>query len=451
MTNYNDTPAYMGGASGGGGLDIPGWLNSLFGGKKNQDQGFAGTNNPAPAQYTTPSYMSGASGGSADIKAAPSGGGFDQGVSGTFDPNPASSLMPSASTAQAPQQQGNRMIDGILAAINNKDPYDSGPYMANLDQARSAQLAAIADAENRTNQNFDQSDQAIGNIYAKGKQDTLADNQTLKDNNANLVGGLNNMYSGAVQGLQDDRHKEMQDQTEMLKSLGIQQAGMGDAGQTQTKAIANASQNQQAAVDKAMQYGGADLTANTARADGLISEGSARQAALRSQLSGVLGQLDSKKLDINNQYEQNAMQARNQSYQDNLSKMSGLYGMYDKELTRADDRYKTDQNSRVQSALIAAQGRQAGSNNNMDDAANYVNSKGGNGTQYVSAYAKAVAGASTPAGMQPTDTDILRSMMQVDPKLDLNLALATIQNAKASSKYNSPNTMFSGMLGSTLQ
>jgi hypothetical protein len=323
--------------------------------------------------------------------------------------------------------------------------------MANLDQARSAQLAAIADAENRTNQNFDQSDQAIGNIYAKGKQDTLADNQTLKDNNANLVGGLNNMYSGAVQGLQDDRHKEMQDQTEMLKSLGIQQAGMGDAGQTQTKAIANASQNQQAAVDKAMQYGGADLTANTARADGLISEGSARQAALRSQLSGVLGQLDSKKLDINNQYEQNAMQARNQSYQDNLSKMSGLYGMYDKELTRADDRYKTDQNSRVQSALIAAQGRQAGSNNNMDDAANYVNSKGGNGTQYVSAYAKAVAGASTPAGMQPTDTDILRSMMQVDPKLDLNLALATIQNAKASSKYNSPNTMFSGMLGSTLQ
>jgi hypothetical protein len=325
--------------------------------------------------------------------------------------------------------------------------------MQNLDAARASSLKAIAGAEDRTNANFNTSNQAIGNIYAKGKQDTLADNNVLKSNNADLVGGLNSMYAGATKGLQDDRHKEMADQVAMDQALGIQQAGLGTAGQTQTKAIANASQAQQASVDKALQYGGADLTENTARADGLISEGASRQAALRSQLAGVLGQLDSKKIDVDNTYQNNAMQARNQAYQDNLSKMSALYGMYDKELTRSDNRYKTDQNSRTQAALITAEGKLAanggsggGGQTNIQDANNFVQSQGFNPADYNNAYSGAILDAGTPAGMQPTETDLLKGMIAKNPHLDITQAVQYIRNAANSSKYNSPNNNGIAML-----
>jgi hypothetical protein len=461
----------MGGATGGGGqgggLDIPGWLNSLFGHKNgNQDQsgGYAGTGNPAPAQYTTPAYMSGATGGgNADIgsSGADSGanalkalsGGFNQSSYAAPESLSAVNTVPHDDITGGQQGQQNPMIAGILAAINNQSPYDSGPYMQNLDAARASSLKAIAGAEDRTNANFNTSNQAIGNIYAKGKQDTLADNNVLKSNNADLVGGLNSMYAGATKGLQDDRHKEMADQVAMDQALGIQQAGLGTAGQTQTKAIANASQAQQASVDKALQYGGADLTENTARADGLISEGASRQAALRSQLAGVLGQLDSKKIDVDNTYQNNAMQARNQAYQDNLSKMSALYGMYDKELTRSDNRYKTDQNSRTQAALITAEGKLAanggsgsGGQTNIQDANSFVQSQGGNPADYNNAYSGAIMDAGTPAGMQPTETDLLKGMMAKNPHLDLTQAIQYIRNASNASKYNSPNNSGIAML-----
>jgi hypothetical protein len=459
----------MSGATGGGGLDIPGWLNSMFGRKNNnQDQsgGYVGTGNPAPAQYTTPAYMSGATGGgNADIgsSSADSGanalkalsGGFNQSSYGT--PTSIADPTNTGTTGADPlgQQQGqqNPMIAGIIAAMNSQSPYDSGPYMQNLDAARASSLKAIAGAEDRTNANFNTSNQAIGNIYAKGKQDTLADNNVLKSNNANLVGGLNSMYAGATKGLQDDRHKEMADQVAMDQALGIQQAGLGDAGKTQTQAIVNASQAQQASVDKALQYGGADLTENTARADGLITEGASRQAALRSQLAGVLGQLDSKKIDVDNTYQNNAMQARNQSYQDNLSKMSALYGMYDKELTRSDNRYKTDQNSRTQAALITAEGKLAanggsgsGGQTNIQDANSFVQSQGGNPADYNNAYSGAIMDAGTPAGMQPTETDLLKGMMAKNPHLDLTQAIQYIRNASNASKYNSPNNSGIAML-----
>lgn len=331
----------------------------------------------------------------------------------------------------APQQdQGSGILEMLKAAINNPGAYDAGPYMANLDQARSASLKAIADTRNQTQSNFDQSNAAIGGIYAKGKQDTLADNQVLKDNNAGLVGGLKGMYEGATQSLQADRTKEMSDKADMMSRLGIQGGGLGSAGETQTHAIADASQNSQAAQDKALQYGGADVSANTARAEGLISEGSGRQAQLRSQLSGILGQLSGKELDINNQYAQSSMQARNQAYQDNLSKISSLYGMYDKEQSRAQSQQNSILKSPVIAKLLAGGSSGANSMTGLEGANNLISQQGANPQDYNSAYSDAIMGAQTVPGTDPTDGQLLAEM--VNKGMDRNLALSYIRAAKQS-------------------
>ena len=198
--------------------------------------------------------------GNADVRAAPvrpmSVGNADGSSTAGIGLNP----------SPGPQAGGGQdIIDMLRQAIDASNVGDN-PYMSGLNEARSASLKAIADTRNTTNANFQQSNDAIGGIYAKGKQDTLADNQILKDNNANLVGGLGAMYGGEVKSLQDDRSKAMNEKTDMLQRLGIQGAGLGTTGDVQTKAIADASASQQSAQDKALQYGGADLTANTARA-----------------------------------------------------------------------------------------------------------------------------------------------------------------------------------------
>lgn len=424
--------AYADGPSGS--EDANDWLGNLFKpvGKWFNDKAAANNKNIANT-WGNPDFYAGnvGRGGSADIKQAPVGD-FSGGSTGSFDPT---SMVP---TSNQQPQQSDPMLDMLRDAINNPNPYSSGPYMANLDAARSASLKNIADTRDSTNKNFEASNAAVGGIYAKGKQDTLADNSILKDNNANLVGGLNGMYSNAISTLQGDRTKEMSDKADMMNRLGIQAGGLGTAGDTQTQAIANASQNQQAAADKALQYGGADLTANTARADGLISEGAGRQAQLRSQLSGILGQLSNKELDINNQYAQNSMQAANQGYQDNLSRMSALYGMKDKQQTYDQNNRKIDANSRVMVQAMKGPGGSAGGQTNMQDANDYVASQGGNPSDYNNAYTGAVMDTGTPAGMQPTEHDLLQAMMAKNKGLDLNQALAYIRNASNASKYNSP-------------
>jgi hypothetical protein len=133
--------------------------------------------------------------------------------------------------------------------------------------------------------------------------------------------------------------------------------------------------------------------------------------------------------------------------------MSALYGMYDKELTRSDNRYKTDQNSRTQAALITAEGKLAanggsgsGGQTNIQDANSFVQSQGGNPADYNNAYSGAIMDAGTPAGMQPTETDLLKGMMAKNPHLDLTQAIQYIRNASNASKYNSPNNSGIAML-----
>jgi hypothetical protein len=350
-------------------------------------------------------------------------------------------------TTPAAQSPNDSLIQGLLAAMNNPNPYDSGPYMQNLDAARSQSLAAIAGARDRTNSNYATSNQNIGDMYNMGKNDTLAQSGALAQSNANLVGGVNGMYDNAINTLQGDRTKEMSDKADMMSRLGIQQAGLQDAGSSQTQAIQNASTRQQAANQQALNYGAADQTANTARANAFTSEGASRQADLRSQLSNVLGQLDSKELDVNNQYAQNAMSARNQAYQDNLSRISALYGMYDKAQTLDLNKQKSVLNSRLLTQFAKdGSGTGSGAGNsmtNIQDANNFVAANGGNPQDYNSAYTGSILDyANSPqASITPSASEsaLLNAMHAKNPSLDLNQALAYIRNASNSSKYNSPN------------
>lgn len=335
---------------------------------------------------------------------------------------------------------GNSMMDQLRAAIDGLSSSSNSPYMANLDAARSASLKNIADARGQVQGNFDQSNAAIGGLYAKGKIDTLADGDILKSSNANLVGGLNGMYGGAIEGLQNDRSKELGEKTEMLQRLGIGAAGLGSAGDTQTKAIADATQNQTAAGSKALEYGASDLTANTARASGMVSEGAGRQAALRSQLAGILGQLSNKELDVNNQYATNSMNASNQDYQDKLSRIQALYGMYDKEQTRGDNMQKTLLNSKVIAQAMKGGSGGSGAMTNIDDANSYASSQGQNPGDYNSAYSDAVMNAPGVPGSPQTEQQLLQYMHSKRPDLDVNQLIAYVRNASNSSKYNTPTS-----------
>jgi hypothetical protein len=82
----------------------------------------------------------------------------------------------------------------------------------------------------------------------------------------------------------------------------------------------------------------------------------------------------------------------------------------------------------------------SGGQTNLQDANDFVASQGGNPADYNNAYTGAIMDAGTPAGMQPTETDILKAMHNKNPNLDLNQAIQYIRNASNASKYNTPTT-----------
>jgi hypothetical protein len=328
---------------------------------------------------------------------------------------------------------GESQIAALLKQMLGGGMYQAGPdnpYMSGLESARSASLKALADAKGRANENFTQSNSAIGGIYEKGRRDTMDDNNVLQASNDNLVGGLDAMYDGSVKDMQDERSQVQNQRMEMAQRMGLTLGVDDGATAVQDDAIQDTMKLGTAAKDKALQYGGADIASNTARASGLIAEGSGRQAELRSQLSGILGELSNKELDINNQFANASMQATNQTYQDNLSRMQALYGMYDKEQSRASSQQNMLLKSPVIAKLLGGGGGSSANNMaNINNGASYISQQGQDPAAYENAYTDAIMGVQAMPGQSPTDQQIMMEMIKrggLDPNMVRNFV--TIQN-----------------------
>jgi hypothetical protein len=392
------------------------------------------------------------SGGSADIQqsSAPmpnysinSANPGRQGNDETLDP----SMIP-----QQPQGDVSRLI-GILQGQLNSDPYSSGPYMNAINKGYDNAYNSIESAKTNATNNAAVSTKNIQDMYQMGKNDTLAQGAGLQQNSDNLVNSINGIYGNTISGLQGDRTKEMQDRAALDQSLGIQAAGLGGAGNTQTQAIQNSQSQQQAAAKQAADYGAADQTANIGRANAFTAEGTARAGDLRTQLAGLIGQLDTKKADLGVQEAKDKTGATAQSYQDWLGRNSALLGQIDKLNTYAQNDRKIDANSRTQSAYITAMGRQGAAGNapgttNMDEANTYIKGVGGDPNAFSDAYTTALTKAANPANPAPSDAVILQGMQQANPKLPLAAALQYIKlNAKGNNQYNPGGGLSPGMMG----
>ncbi|USL89108.1 hypothetical protein SEA_CASSEROLE_26 [Arthrobacter phage Casserole] len=350
---------------------------------------------------------------------------------------PKTTAAPMAET-QAPNKL--QMILDQIGSLLNADPEQEAQGM--LAQVRSTFDGArgtLNGVRGRTNENFETSNKNIGDLYQSGRNETLQANNILQNNSNSLVTGLNGLYDGNNETLSNERDEAMAKRAEMLQRMGIQEAGMGDAGSVQSNAIEQNASNKGGAVQQALTYGASDVTTNTARANSLISEGSARQSELRNQLTQILGQLDMKEAELGTQQQQAEMEARQAAGESSNARLKELLATLESQQGMDWDREKFyTQLAADQAQNEMRYGGQSQDAFNLEDANNYVSQNGGDAGKANSAYTDAIINYQDPTGgsaPNPSESYIAKKL--VEQGLDPNLALAYARIASEKSKYNS--------------
>lgn len=215
-----------------------------------------------------------------------------------------------------------------LATIDPGD-YD---YKKAVTDAFAKAYAGLDKAANTARTNKDSSAKAVMGLAQGGSNLVKGEAKNYQKITDDTARTNNSIYSGQVAGLQADRDKELAARAEFLQKLGIQEAGLGSAGSTQTNAINEALGTQSRSADRINQYGQADQSLNNSRAQSILNEGTARQADLEGQLQKILGGIDNKRADIGAQEAQAMAQAEQQAYANQLAKFQAGVGAYDKQM-----------------------------------------------------------------------------------------------------------------------
>jgi hypothetical protein len=345
---------------------------------------------------------------------------------------------PTPDAPPADPQQVNQIAELIKTLQQNlsSDPYNSGPYVQSIQNAYGQANQALDQLSGRIQGNAATSGQAINQIYQGGIADQNAEADGINQRADQMKNGLDSSYNGAIQTAQNDRSQALNERANLLKSLGIESAGLGDTGNVQTQAVDQLNKGKVGADEKAESYRNIDLDTNKNQVYGLRGDQDKAQANLRSQLLQALTGVDTSRAQLSQQQAQAMAQAQQQSYQDWLGKNSAILGQLDKQQQYALAGQKNDIdaaknifNSRVLSSMINK--GSSGSMNPLDSADQYVSGQGGNSGVYRNAYTNAISNYQDPTGgsqPKPTDQAILNAMART-PGIDMNQALQYIRMA----------------------
>lgn len=221
--------------------------------------------------------------------------------------------------------------------LSTIDPGDYD-YKKSITDAFAKAYAGLDKAANTAKDNKANSSRAIAGLAEGGSNLVKKESATYQKITDDTARTNNSVYGGQVAGLQADRSKEVADRATFLQKLGIQEAGMGSAGSTQTSAINEALGTQARSGDRINAYGQADQSLNNSRAQSILNEGTTRQADLESQLTKILGGIEGKRSEIGVQEAQAMQQAEQQAYAQQLAKFQAGVGAYDKAI---DQDFKT--------------------------------------------------------------------------------------------------------------
>lgn len=385
--------------------------------RDNQAQSFTGQLNTPWAQQS----------GSGNV---PSDFRFDQDMAQTYGGD-------SGGNSQEAMYQG--LIDELMGKINREYAYD-GAGDKLVDEAFQGSLDALGTARTRTNDNYSTSRENIDSLTNSHVANIKgADRDAVNRIGDDLTSSYKANFGENASRLKADRAEEIALKTDMLKRLGIQDAGLGSAGEVQTAAIAENSADQAGAMQQANTYKSADLTRNVEQAQSMANAGVERQSDLRRQLDGILGGLDTQEAGVRNDISTAKLGAQ-QSDRANFQKEQGYYNdslqallsdQSNREESQRDFTYQQslDQAKFDQQAAsdAAKNGGVAGTNSAFDVVDSRIAAKGKNPTDYRTAFNEAMQSGVLDSGLGDKNSLIQQQMMKIMQKkgLDPNSTLVS--------------------------
>jgi hypothetical protein len=289
-----------------------------------------------------------------------------------------------------------------------------------IEQAYSSALGNITSARSSANQNFEKSDANIAALSA-GHVNEI---QTKDRDAVNRIGSdLQNNYAQTfdnAQGtLEADRTAQLNERGAMLQRLGIQEAGLGEAGKAQSDAIARLTENEAGAMKQAQGYQAADLVRNTEQAQSQASAGLERRGELHKQLQGILGNLDQAETELGQNKAHEKIQAYQSGRNDYNQRMSGISDSIAQIDDQVQHKTESDRDYALKLQEMANKASGAGSGGVFSAVNESLKNRGVDPSGYAQAYADV---ASTSSFNPQVNGDkklwMIQQMKKKNPKLD---------------------------------
>lgn len=209
---------------------------------------------------------------------------------------------------------------------------DDGSYNAMIDEAYGGALSAIGNARSKAQGNYQESDRVLeqltqGHVNAINGEDMDAIKQTGQTHQADTKA----IFDSAIQGEQADRQKVIDQRAEAISRYGLQESGLGNAGEVQSSAIEDFNASSADAQNMARGFQSANETLNVARAQSQAGEGVERRSSLRRDLDNILGDLDNSQATVESQKAQarlSAQQADRAAFNESQARDTDTLEMY---------------------------------------------------------------------------------------------------------------------------
>lgn len=311
-----------------------------------------------------------------------------------------------------------------------------------VDEAFAGSLAAIEKARGSAQNNFNESDAAIqGLTQGHVNEIKTVDRKAVEDNGNQLTSDLTNTYDTSKNTIAADQKAELSARAEMLQRLGIQEAGLGNAGQAQSQAMTRLTEDKGAQLGRASNYKAADLTRNTEMAAAQATEGVERRSDLRRQLDGINADLDRDTASVENSKAQARIAGTNADKEAYLKQLQ----FYSDELQNLEES-KTARDDKAYDRAFAE--REFNAKNSpkalggaLDIASQQVASLGEDPSQYADAYAQ-VSQANEYDSRAGKDkiSDTVSRMTKKNPRLTPSVALRYVMSIEnfGTDKGNTP-------------
>lgn len=311
-----------------------------------------------------------------------------------------------------------------------------------VDEAFAGSLAAIEKARGSAQNNFKESDSAIqGLTQGHVNEIKTVDRRAVEDNAKQFSGELTNTYDGAKNTIAADQKAELSARAEMLSRLGIQEAGLGNAGQAQSQAMTRLTEDKGAQLGRASTYKAADLTRNTEMAAAQATEGVERRSDLRRQLDGINADLDRDTASVENSKAQARLAGTNADKEAYLKQLefysNELKNLEESKTAREDKAYDRALTER-EFALKSAPKNVGGA---LDIADQQVRALGEDPTQYSDAYAQtAQENAYDSRSGKDKIYETVATMTKKNPRLNPKVALRYVMSIEnfGTDKGNTP-------------